>query len=140
MSDVFIDSLKAVPLFAELSSRDLKSISSMAREMFHESDRVIVDEGESGASFHLILDGAASVSVGERIVRQLGPGDYFGEISLLDGGPRTATITTTAPTLTLAIPAWRFRELVAKRPELAQQLLLGLCGVVRAQAAAGLNP
>jgi len=132
MPSAMVEALRAVPLFADLSRGDIKAVAEISHEVYHETGRAIVDEGEAGAAFHLILEGSAEVSAGGRVLRVLGPGDYFGEISLIDGGPRTATVTTTTPTLTLAIPAWRFSQLLQSRPELARALLLGLCRAVRA--------
>ena len=134
MPSALVDSIRSVPLFADLSRSDVKAIAEISHEVFHDAGRVVIDEGESGASFHLILEGEADVLVGKRHVRRLSPGDYFGEISLIDGGPRTATVVTTTPMLTIAIPAWRFSKLLDRKPELARALLLGLCRAVRAQS------
>ena len=82
-------------------------------------------------AFHLILDGRATVSIAGTEVRSLGSGDYFGEISMIDGKPRSATVTATEPTRTLAIPHQDFERLVADEPDFARGLLVTLCARLR---------
>jgi CRP-like cAMP-binding protein len=127
-----IDSLLSVPLFAQMTRGDVKAVAEISHEVFHEAGRTVVAEGEEGGAFHLIIEGEADVIVAGSVVRRIGPGDYFGEISLIDGGPRTASVVTVTPLMSLAIPGPRFRALIDTRPELARALLLGLCRAIRA--------
>jgi CRP/FNR family cyclic AMP-dependent transcriptional regulator len=130
MADDRLERLRAVPLFAELKNKELKDVLAQAREVEHTGGE-IVEEGSKGVGFHLILDGAATVLQGGEVRRTLGPGDYFGEISLIDGKPRSATIRPEGKLRTLSLTAWKFQPLLEKHPTLNHQLLLGLCAHVR---------
>lgn len=121
-----------VPLFAGLSKRQLQEVIRTATEVNHPEGDVIVQEGSTGVGFHLILEGQARVTIGGRSRAVLGPGDYFGEISLIDGGPRTATVTAETPVRTLSLTSWEFRPMLKRNPEIAHKLLVHLCGLVRA--------
>lgn len=131
MSDEIAARLKTVPIFEGVSGRDLKSIASSCKEIERDPGDVITSEGEGGIGFFLILEGAAEVKVGDTVLRTLGTGDHFGEIALIDGGPRTATITITAPTRLAGLSAWTFRPLLSEHPEMTQALLLSLCKMIR---------
>ena len=85
--------LAKVPLFSDCSQRDLQTIARVVREIPHRAGTVIAVEGDPGVGLFVILDGTADVTIGGRKKATLGPGDFFGEIALLDGGPRTATVT-----------------------------------------------
>ena len=121
------DLLSKIDLFSGLSGRQLKKVIGRAREVDHEAGREIAHEGLGGLAFHLVLDGEVAVSIGGTEVRRLHPGDYFGEISMIDGKPRSATVTVTEPTRTLAIPHQVFEELTDRgarvRPRPAQAAL-----------------
>jgi uridine kinase len=82
--------------------------------------------------FHLILDGNAAVAQGSRSIRTLGPGDHFGEISVIDGKPRSATVTAEGPVRALSLTAWDFQSLLDDSPALTRKVLLGLCETIRA--------
>ena len=122
--------LRSVPLFAGLKDKQLKDILGRTREVEHTGGE-IVEEGSKGVGFHLILEGTATVLQHGEVRRTLGPGDYFGEISLIDGKPRSATIRPDGPVRTLSLAAWNFEPLLEKHPTLAHELLLGLCAHVR---------
>ncbi len=107
----------------------------MAKCVPHPPGKVVTEEGGSGVGFHLVTDGTATVQVGGQARANLGPGDYFGEISLIDGKPRSATIRTDAPVRTLSLTAWSFAPLLDAHPSLARKMLLGLCGHLRAAEA-----
>ena len=100
--------LKDVPLFAGCTRRELEVVAGSVKEVRHAQGRVIAAEGDTGIGFFLITEGTASVSVGGKPRGKLGPGDFFGEISLLDHGPRTATVTATSPIRMLGLTAWSF--------------------------------
>ena len=124
--------LAAVPLFEGLSEKELAAVRRCASEVAHAQDHVIVREGATGAGFHLLLEGEAVVTQRGRELRRLRPGDYFGEIALLDGGERSATVTAASPLRTLSITAWEFKPLLEEHPLLTHQLLLELCRRLRA--------
>jgi CRP/FNR family transcriptional regulator, cyclic AMP receptor protein len=125
------DMLAEVDLFSGLSRRQVRRLLDHGRTVPHESGKQISSEGFGSLAFHLILDGRATVSVGGTEVRTLGSGDYFGEISMIDGKPRSATVTATEPTNTLAIPHADFEELLADDGDFARALLVTLCARLR---------
>jgi len=125
------DMLAQVDLFSGLSRRQVKKLFDHGRTVPHESGKQVSSEGLGALAFHLILDGRATVSVAGTEVRTLGSGDYFGEISMIDGKPRSATVTAVEPMTTLAIPHQDFERLLADEPDFARGLLVNLCARVR---------
>jgi CRP/FNR family cyclic AMP-dependent transcriptional regulator len=115
--------LSEVPLFSELSKKELESLARSAKEVNHKQGAVLAKEGDSGLGFFLIADGTASVSVRGRPRAKMGPGDFFGEISLLDQGPRSATVVAETPVRLIGITQWVFKRLVEQNPALAWKLL-----------------
>ena len=101
--------LAKVPLFSDCSQRDLQTIARVVREIPHAAGTVIAREGDPGVGLFVILDGTADVTIGGRKKATLGPGDFFGEIALLDGGPRTATVTAKTDVKLLGLTEWVFR-------------------------------
>jgi CRP/FNR family transcriptional regulator len=92
---------------------------------------VITTEGRSGVGFFLIEDGNATVSLRGEIVRTLGPGDHFGEIALIDEGPRSATVTASTDLRCRGLAAWEFKSFVQEHPEVAWPLLETLASRLR---------
>jgi CRP-like cAMP-binding protein len=125
------DQLRVVPLFSGLNDSDLDRILTIGREVRHEAGKPVVEEQSGGVGFHLILHGEASVSAGDREVATAGPGDYFGEMSIVDGKPRSASVTATSDVTTLSITAWDFNALLDEHPALWRPLVLELCMRVR---------
>lgn len=126
------DRLKAVPLFAGLSDRELRDVVDHGKVVTHRPGHEVVQEGSSlTVGFHLVLDGEATVLQDGQVRRQLGAGSYFGEISLLDGKPRSATVRAETPLETFSITAWDFQPLLDRHPQMARELLVGLCAQVR---------
>jgi CRP-like cAMP-binding protein len=126
-----VDLLAGVDLFQGLSKKELRAIADMAKEMHFGPGQRVVGEGEQGGRFHLILEGKAKVTVGGRTRNVLGPGDYFGEVSLIDGGPRSATVTAETPLRTLALAEWNFRPLLKEVPSIAPKILVEMCSRLR---------
>jgi CRP-like cAMP-binding protein len=126
--------LAEVPIFEELSTKELKSIAAAAKEVTHRQGAVLAREGDSGVGFFLILEGNVSVAVGGRPVRGMGPGDFFGEISLLDGGPRTATCAAQTEVTTLGITPWTFKRLIEQNPSIASKMLKVMAQRLRSSA------
>lgn len=119
--------LSHVPLFAGLSARDLRRVAGLAEETWFNPGRVVVQEGKPGSSFYaVILDGKARVTRRGRIVRKLGPGDYFGELALLTGGPRTASVIAETSLDTIRIQRAAFRKLLLTEPEVSLRIMAGL--------------
>jgi CRP-like cAMP-binding protein len=125
--------LARVPLFADLSSRDLRRVAGLAEETWFNAGRVIVEEGQPGSSFYVILDGEARVTKGRsgRVLSRLKPGDHFGEMALLDGQPRSATVIAETSLDAIRIKRAAFRELLKKEPEVGLRIMAGLASRVR---------
>ena len=121
-----VERLSQVRLFKELSKSDLRDIEDIGKVVPHPAGHTIMKHGESGAGFHMILSGEARVVRGGRTVVRLGPGEVFGEMALIDGGPRTATVIAETDTTTFAIVTWDFRTLVRKRPGMCWSLLISM--------------
>ena len=114
----WVDVLHGIPLFAPLSKRHVKRIANLARPRRFAASSAIVRKGQRGETFFVILDGEATLSLpGGRSVT-LGAGDFFGELALLDGGPRTATILAKTSVLTMAIARRSFLKLAKGDSEL----------------------
>jgi CRP/FNR family transcriptional regulator, cyclic AMP receptor protein len=120
-----------VDLFRDLSKARLKRLATAAREVPQPAGKELATEGMGALAFHYILDGTATVSRDGRELRTLGPGDYFGEISMIDGRPRSATVTAVEPLTTLAIPHQNFEVVVDEDPGFARHLLKTLCARLR---------
>ncbi|HYU58368.1 MAG TPA: cyclic nucleotide-binding domain-containing protein [Actinomycetota bacterium] len=131
-----IEALRSVPLFAHCTKRELQEIASASKIIERPAGTVLAREGERGVGFFLIIDGHAIVTVGGRKRADVGPGQFFGEISLIDEGPRTATVTATTPVATLGMTAWTFRGLIHDHPGIALRMLEVVAGRLRASAGA----
>lgn len=131
MADETKEALRGVPLFAGMSEKDLDRVAALAKRVHHAAGKVVVEEDKSGVGFHLITEGTAEASTRGTVVNELGPGDHFGEISMLDGQPRSASVTATTDLTTLAIPEWNFNRLLAEHPEMMRTLLIALCATIR---------
>jgi CRP-like cAMP-binding protein len=126
------ETLRRVPLFSGVRPKDLKKLGRrMTERSFGEGD-VITREGERGLGFFVIEDGNATVSLKGEILRTLGPGDHFGEIALIDGGPRSATVTAASDLVCYGLTFWEFRPLVERNGTIAWKLLQALAKRVRA--------
>jgi CRP-like cAMP-binding protein len=115
--------LENVPLLAELTQRDRQRLAANMKERTFPAGREVVVEGRHGVGFFIIAEGKAAVSIGDRVVHMLGPGDYFGEMALLSGGQRSATVTADSELRCLTITAWGFKAFVQDHPKVAWVLL-----------------
>jgi len=115
--------LAKVPLFSMLSKKDLDRLAKDAHERTFAAGTVLTDEEESGVTFGVIMAGQAAVSVHGRPARTLGPGDYFGEMALIDHSVRSAKITAETELTCLMFTAWVFRPFAMEHPETAWALL-----------------
>ena len=118
-----IDLLKQVPLFRELSHGELARLATLADEIDVPAGRALTREGLAGKEFVVLAEGIADVERDGEVVATLGPGDYFGEIALVTGEPRTATVTTRSPSRLLVLTAPAFRSLLERTPELRQRVV-----------------
>ena len=126
-----LDVLAKVPLFKGLGKRQLEKLARIMVDRTCEEGEVIVPQGETGYGFFIIVSGAAK-AVRERsdgsevVVNTFGPNDFFGELSMLDDGPRTATVIATEPTRCLVLPRWNFLGVLRKDGEMTVSIMIEL--------------
>jgi CRP/FNR family transcriptional regulator, cyclic AMP receptor protein len=128
-----IELLGACPLFSGMTADDLAAIAERALEVEFPADHVIARQGEIGTGFFVIVEGAVRVvRDGEELAR-LGPGDFFGEMSVIDGFPRVAQVATTTDTRCLALASWEFERLILDHPTIGLAILRGLSARLRSR-------
>jgi CRP/FNR family cyclic AMP-dependent transcriptional regulator len=130
-TESIVAALEQVPLLAELSKRDRRRLAQTMTERPYPRGKQVVVEGRGGIGFFIIVEGQAVVSIGDRVLRALGPGDYFGEMAMLDGDARTATVTADTDLRCLGVTAWNFKRFVTDNPSVAWALLQTLAGRLR---------
>jgi len=118
-----VEHLAGVPIFEGCSKKELQTIARQVREISHDEGYVLATEGDPDAGLFVIAEGEADVTIGGKKVNHLEKGDFFGEMALLDGGPRTATVTATTPITLYALTEWVFRGLLAEHPSIAMRTL-----------------
>jgi CRP-like cAMP-binding protein len=126
-----IDLLKKVPLFNNLSQRHLKEITKHADQVQVEKGRVLAQQGKTGWEFIFIVEGKARVEKDGKVIRQLSKGDFFGEISLIDGEPRTATVIAETDMTILIVHKKSFDHLLDTIPGLQRKILVSFCQYLR---------
>ena len=131
MAGAPVAALQRVPLFADLSRDEVQQIALLFKERHFSAGETVVKEGADGAAFFLIESGEATVSVAGNERRSLSPGDYFGEIALIDEGVRSATITATSDLVCYGLTFWEFRPLVVANGEIGWKLLHSLAQKLR---------
>ncbi len=123
--------LQDVSLFRACSKSELRTIAKLAEELKVPAGKTLVRQGASGREFFLILEGESRVERDGREVAVLGPGQYFGELSLLSREPRDATVTTLTPSVLLVIGQREFGGVIAESPTMARKLLEGMARRLR---------
>ncbi len=123
--------LKRVPLFAHLGKHQLDQIARDFDEVTMPAGTVLARQGEIGQEFVFVLDGRVRVERDGKALSNLGPGEFFGEIALLDQGPRTATIVAETEVDLMVLHVQYFNALLDHTPQLARDMLKALCGYVR---------
>lgn len=118
--------LRKVPLFAGLSDRDLEKITENASEEHFEAGQDIVTQGDTTGPFFLILEGRCKVTIDGKPKRTLGPGQYFGEMALLDDEPRSATVRAETAVRGIALPPWDFLALLEANWPIARKVMASL--------------
>lgn len=132
MANAKLDSVIATaPLFESLSKRHLKKIAGLISTVEFDAGDTVIREGEAGDSFFVTVSGQARVLSGGKMLHRLIPGDHFGEISLLDGGPRSASVVAETPLSLLRLPRASFLKLIRDDADLARALLSSLARTVR---------
>ena len=120
--DTKADALGQCPFFAELSRNELIDLAKATEDMEVDEGKALTREGESGREFFVIIDGEVSVTKDGSEIRRMGPGDFFGEIALIEDTPRTATVTAVTPLRFFVLTRQSFRSLLAQQPELEQKV------------------
>jgi CRP-like cAMP-binding protein len=123
--------LKNVPLFAGLDDREVEQIAATMRERRFKAGDTVTQEGAGGAGFFVVEQGQADVTVDGQARGSIGPGDYFGEIALLTGSDRTATITARSDMVCWGMTPWDFRPLVESNATIAWKLLTAMAEKLR---------
>lgn len=123
--------LAAVDLFQGLSKRQLNALVKQGKLTEHEDGQEVIAEGTGAIGFHLITSGKAKVTSGNQVRRTLGVGDYFGEVSLLDGKPRSASVVADGSLQTFALRPHTVEGLMEDNPAVARSMLVVLCSRLR---------
>ena len=126
-----IEVLRRVPIFAGLDERELERLAERFQERSFPEGRLVVEEGTTGASFFVIAEGDAAVSVSGEMKATLGPGDYFGEMAIVDDGVRSASVTAATDLRSYYLTPWDFRPFVEEHPQVAWKLLQNLARRLR---------
>ncbi|MCU0274279.1 MAG: cyclic nucleotide-binding domain-containing protein [Acidimicrobiales bacterium] len=119
------DTLKNIELFSELSAKELRDVAKLMTPVAVKAGRDLTVEGEPGREFMIILEGTATVRRNGRVVATLGPGDFFGEMAVVAGVPRTATVTADTDMTLEALNRREFSTLLDESPKLAKKILVG---------------
>lgn len=130
-SKAYLDHLAGVSLFTSCNRRELQKIARAADEAEIEAGRTVVEQDATGHEAFVILEGEAQVIRNGAVVTTLGPGAAFGELAILDGGPRTATVVATTPLRLLVLGQREFGALIDEVPGLAHKLLTALARRIR---------
>ncbi len=123
--------LRRIPLFNGFNGRQIERLGMLADEVFVPEDKVLMREGDSGSDMMVIVSGQVAVDRKGTRVNTLGPGDFFGEIALVDDAPRTATVTTVGPVRLLVVGHREFHAMMEEFPEIATQVMHALANRIR---------
>lgn len=127
------ESLRRVPLFAGLDRKELEQLAKLAREQRYEAGATIVKSGAGGHGLYIIKEGSVSVVRDGQKVASMGPGQFFGEISVLDGGPRTADVKADTETVCLTLISWEIKPLLMDNAAISYKMLLEMVKRLRSQ-------
>lgn len=125
------DALKSVPLFEGLSKGEMRDIADTAREEVYSPGQDIVTEGQTGGPFFVVTEGRVDVIIGGKKENTLGPGSYFGEMALLEGGSRSATIRAETHVKAYALTSWNFLALLQDNWDITKKVLARLSARIR---------
>ncbi len=134
--DTKIEALKRSPLFESLTRKQLELIARLTDDLEVETGRTLTREGDRGREFFAILEGEAEVTRDGKRIATLGPGDFFGEIALLENVPRTATVTATTPLRFFVVSRHAFEQLIGDFPDVERKMLSTLARRLFADVAA----
>jgi CRP/FNR family transcriptional regulator, cyclic AMP receptor protein len=137
--DEKIDLLRSVPLFSGLGERELERISTLADVVDLPADRILTTQGRLGWEMFILVSGRAGVERDGQRINEVGPGEVIGEIALLDGGPRTATVTLSEPSRLLVLARREFQALMDEFPDIRLQVLEAVARRLRTLDPEGLH-
>jgi CRP/FNR family cyclic AMP-dependent transcriptional regulator len=126
-----VERLSRVPIFSGCSKKELQTVAKAIKQIQHAAGSVVATEGEPGAGLFIIDAGEARVTIGGKTSNTLGPGDFFGEMALLDGGPRTATVTAKTDLSLFVLTEWVYRGLLTEHPSIAIRTLEAVAARLR---------
>jgi len=118
------ESLRQVPLFSSLDKKELGMLAKLVKEQAYESGQTIVKSGAGGHGLYIIREGRVSIIQNGKTVATMGPGQFFGEISVLDGGPRTADVRTDEPTVVYALISWEVKPVLMDNAAITYKMLI----------------
>ncbi len=126
-----VNALKTIPLMAGLPHSDIEQLAKKVVEVRHNKGAEIIKEGTSGSSVFLIIEGVCEVRRGSNRIRELKPGEFFGEISILDPAPRTATVRAMENSVLLVLEGYDFRTALKSSMQMSQRLITVLAERLR---------
>ncbi len=129
--DAHLDHLSSISLFSALSRKELQRVARASDTVEEKEGHELTRQGDVGREMFVIVEGSATVKRNSRKIGSAGPGDAIGELSLLDKGPRTATITTDSPTTVLVLGAREFAGVLDEVPGIAHKIMASLASRVR---------
>ncbi|MEZ5382640.1 MAG: cyclic nucleotide-binding domain-containing protein [Microthrixaceae bacterium] len=130
--DAYLERLGSLPMFGGCSPKELRDVARIVDELQVPEGRVLISQGDAGQEAFVIEEGTAEVSRDGEVIATLGPGAYVGELSLIDAGPRSATVTATSPMRVLVIGTREFSTLLDEVPGLARRVLVSTARRLRA--------
>ena len=129
--DTVLARLSEIALFAGCTKKELREIARLTTEVDVSEGHVLTTEGERGSEFAIVLEGTAVITQHGKLVNTLAPGGHYGEMSLIDDGPRTATVTATSPMVLAVVARTEFGQLLDDVPAVARSILRGLAHRIR---------
>jgi len=115
--------LARVPIFSACTPEEIAAIAEVAQESFYDTGQIVVTQGTPGQAFYLVMEGRVEYLRDGSVLGAFGPGEFFGEMSLLDEAPRSATVRAVEQTSCLMLSSWDFKALLLKKPQIAVKLL-----------------
>ena len=138
-ADPAVKMLGSIDIFCGLDESHLAMIRQAARDHNFMAGQPVVEEGGADKRMYVILSGTADVLIGGENIAHLGPGDYFGEIAVFDGGDRTASVVAAADVTAISVNSINLRSLIKENPQMGLNLIEGLCSRVRALGSSPTN-
>lgn len=121
--DERVERLRAIPLFTGCNEKQLRFIATRVEEMDFKAGKVLCEQGKSGGEFFIVLSGEAEVQRDGKVINTMRPFDHFGEIALLDNGPRTATVVAKTALRCLVLSPRQFQDVLHQDVEIAVHML-----------------